>query len=125
MKQIAFITDRDILGTGGLSAAKPRLTARAILRNNKDQYAVMYASEFDLYSLPGGGIEEGELRHGTSVRWYSLSEAHDRIASPHHQTSQRKFLQARDVAALNEYLRRRDHGDYIGNTDCRDGSGIL
>lgn len=163
MKRLAIITDREILGLEGLSRAKPRLTARAVLKNNNDQYAVMYAEEFDLYSLPGGGVENGEdilhalrreireetgcscdtveplgyveenrgrqdytqisyyfivtthcrelrpnltgdeRRHGTTVGWHSLEDAYDRIAAPCHTTVQRKYLQARDVAALDAY----------------------
>lgn len=63
MDLICELTDKDVLGTDGLSNAEPRYTARAILKNDKDQYAVMYTKKFDLYSLPGGGIEgeEGKL----------------------------------------------------------------
>lgn len=50
MKLLKRITDKEILGTNGLSTAKPRLTARAILKHG-DQFAVMYAEKFDLYSL--------------------------------------------------------------------------
>ena len=60
MKRIGLITDKDILGIEGLSNAKPRLTARAIIRNLQDRYAVLYARGFHLHSLPGGGVEEGE-----------------------------------------------------------------
>ena len=60
MKLIKTITDKDILGTEGLSLAKPRLTARAIVKNKNNRYAVMYSKEFQLYSLPGGGVENGE-----------------------------------------------------------------
>ena len=60
MTLIKRITDKDILGIEGLSNAKPRYTARAILKNRDDQYAVMYAGAFHLYSLPGGGIEQDE-----------------------------------------------------------------
>ena len=60
MNHIATLTDREILGLSGLSNAKPRLTARAIVRNEDGQYAVMYAQKYNLYSLPGGGIEAGE-----------------------------------------------------------------
>lgn len=59
MKLIAEITDKEILGTEGLSSAEPRYTARAIVRNG-DLYAVMYAEKFNLYSLPGGGVNDGE-----------------------------------------------------------------
>ena len=62
MELICKITDKDILGTDGLSNAEPRYTARAVLKNDKAQYAVIYAKKFDHYSLPGGGIEEGEDR---------------------------------------------------------------
>lgn len=166
MKLLKTITDMDILGTEGLSNAKPRLTARAIVKNKENLYAVMYAREFGLYSLPGGGVEdaedildtlkrevleetgcecdhieplgyveenrahqnytttsyyfvvtthtqqldptltEDEQKHGTTVGWHTLDEAYDRIANVCHTTTQRKFLQARDVAALDAYRKR-------------------
>ena len=163
MKHIRTVTDKEILGTDGLSNAKPRLTARAIIKNHNNQYAVMYAKGFDLFSLPGGGVEDGEsiedalrrevaeetgvnilaikelgyveenraycdytqisyyfivttdstefhshltadeAKHGTTVNWYTLEEAYSHIASANHTTVQRKYLQARDVIALDEY----------------------
>lgn len=165
MKLIKKITDKDILGSDGLSHAKPRLTARGIIRNPDNLYAVMHSSEFDLYSLPGGGIEgdedllealkreileetgcfcdrieplgyvvenrahqdytttsyyfvvttgtrhlnpsltEDERNHGTTVGWYTLEDAYHRIADACHTTTQRKFIQARDIAALDAYRR--------------------
>lgn len=59
MKLIAEITDKEILGKDGLSTAKPRYTARAIVKNG-DLYAVICSEKFHPYSLPGGGIDEGE-----------------------------------------------------------------
>ena len=59
MKIIAEITDKEILGTDGLSSANPRYTARAIVKNG-DLYAVMYAKKFNLYALPGGGVDYKE-----------------------------------------------------------------
>ena len=59
MKQIAEITDKDILGTEGLSSAEPRYTARAVVKNG-DLYAVIHSEKFHPYSLPGGGIDDGE-----------------------------------------------------------------
>lgn len=60
MELICKITDKDIFGTDGLSDAEPRYTARAVLKNDKDQYAVMYTEKYDFYLLPGGGIEGKE-----------------------------------------------------------------
>ncbi len=166
MDVICELNDENVLGTGGRSGAVPRCTARAVLKNREGKYAVMHARRFDLYSLPGGGIEEGEspveaLRrevleetgcecsnitelgivkenrasldftqisyyyvvetlavtltpeltrgeklNGTSVHWCGLEEVVRLISSPEHTTVQRKYLQARDVAALNEYRKR-------------------
>ena len=60
MKLICELNDKIILGTDGLSDKTPRLTARAIVRNQDGLYAVMYADKFKLHSLPGGGVEDGE-----------------------------------------------------------------
>ena len=165
MKRIGLITDQEILGKEGRSDAKPRITARAIIRNLKNRYAVLYASDFDLHSLPGGGVEDGEnvadalkrevaeeagvnileieelgyieenraycdytqisyyfivttnsekfsphltaeeVKNGTTINWYSLEEAYELIASANHTSVQRKYLQARDVLALREYMK--------------------
>lgn len=164
MKRIARITDKDILGTDGLSNNIPRITARGILKNQKNMFAVMYSEKFNLYSLPGGGVEDGEevimaiqreiweetgcsiasmqplgyveenrahcdytqidyyfvmetndldlkphlteneANNKTTVIWLNADEMYHHIATPEHDTNQRKFLQARDVAALNYYF---------------------
>lgn len=164
MKLINEITDKDIIGTEGLSQTQPRLTARAFLFN-KDRYiAVMYAKKFSLYSIPGGGIEEGEdiidavkrelleetgckcevigevgyvyenrahcdyttisyyyiakvtcnygksfltqdeINNGTGVEWYSINDAFRLIATPCHETIQRKFIQRRDMCAFEALI---------------------
>ncbi|MFR5876210.1 MAG: NUDIX hydrolase [Eubacterium sp.] len=168
MKLLKEITDKNILGTEGLSGAKPRFTARAILRNKDDFYAVMYSKDFDFYSFPGGGIEKdetildalkrelkeetgcscdiieelgyvkenrahcdytqisyyfivttndillkpdftkAETEHKTSADWHTLDETIKLITEPVYNTSKQKFLQARDIAALNEYLKNND-----------------
>ena len=166
MKRIAVLTDRRVLGKGGFSSVKPRLTARAILKNRDGQYAAIFSERFRLYSLPGGGIEAGETaakalrrelleetgcrcvsiqglgiveenraycnftqrsfyyvvtteepyeeplltdkerKNRTEVRWLSFEELYKAIASPAHKTNQWKYVQARDVAALDEYRKR-------------------
>lgn len=60
MKRIAYLIDADILGMPGLSNAAPRLTARAVVVNPRGELAVMYAAKYDIHTLPGGGVEEGE-----------------------------------------------------------------
>lgn len=164
MKLICELTDRIVLGLDGMSSQPPRLTARGIVRNKGGMYAVMYAGKFNLYSLPGGGVEDGEdtlsalrreileetgcscdhieelgvvlenrahqdfttcsyyyvvttdqeiapiqltdeeLANKTVVQWHTLSDMVRLISEPIHTTNQRKFLQARDMAALKEYL---------------------
>ena len=167
---ITELTDKNVLGLDGMSNKAPRKTSRAIVINEEGNCAVMYAEKFNLYSLPGGGIEEGEdeitalireiyeetgctcdfveqlgivlenrnhqdyttlsyyfvihtktktktghthltdteMENGTSVQWLSLEETMHRIRDVEHETTQRKFLQARDLAALTEYLRRQE-----------------
>ena len=60
MKLICELNDKLILGRDGMSDKSPRLTARAIVRNQDGLYAVMYSDKFKLHSLPGGGVEDGE-----------------------------------------------------------------
>lgn len=174
MKHIKTITDKEILGDNTLSKAKPRRTARAVLENSNGEIALLYSREYNIYSLPGGGIEEGENikdalyrelgeetgckiisvaelgyieenrgysdytqisyyfkvttnsrdfhprltateeKYGTSIGWYSIKDAYEKITSPKHgsgnyltasQKNQIKFLRARDIAAFDEYLK--------------------
>ena len=60
MKMIKEINDAVLLGKEGESKRCPRLAARAILRRLDGKYALMYTEKFNLYSLPGGGVEKGE-----------------------------------------------------------------
>ena len=168
MNHISTLTDADVLGTPGLSAAKPRLTARAVVVNPRGMIAVMYAAKFAIHTLPGGGVEEGETieealireiteetgctidryeplgyveenrfhadytqishyyivhtldealhpqltateaENGTSTMWCTLDEAYERIAAPVFDRPQGKFLQARDLAALEAYFARKE-----------------
>lgn len=165
-KLIGILTDKNVLGTDGLSTKEPRRTSRAILINEENKYAVMYAKKFNLHSLPGGGIDNGEnersalirelfeetgcvcdsveplgvvsenrfhadftslsyyfvvhtktkqtvlhltdseIENGTILKWCSFDELYSLIKDIVHETNQRKFLQARDLLALNEYMQR-------------------
>ncbi len=164
MKAICELNDRVILGQDGMSDKPPRLTARAIVKNKDGLYAVMYAERFGLYSLPGGGVENGEdvltaLRrevleetgcvcdeirelgivtenrasldytqinyyyvvttthapgkshlteseqaNRTGVQWHTYDEMVRLINEQEFDRVQGKYLKARDVAALKEYL---------------------
>lgn len=168
MKLICALNDKIVLGLDGRCDVPPRKTARAIVQREDGLYAVMYAEKFNLYSLPGGGMEEGEdaetaLRreileetgcicdlveelgyvmenrahqnftsmshyfvvhtkgpamqihltenekaNKTSVQWHPLETVIRLISEPEHTTTQRMYLQARDVAALNEYLANKN-----------------
>lgn len=166
MKLLAELNDMNMLGLPGMSQARPRLTARAVVRRDDGLYAVMHTGKYDMYMLPGGGIDEGEsiedalrreiaeetgcrcrqiiplgyvsenrahadytqisyyfavaadgpagenhlteaeLSNGTTLQWHTLDETLRLIGAPEHQVFQRKFLQARDMAALKQYVQR-------------------
>lgn len=52
-------------------------------------------------------LTDKELEDGIILKWCSLDETVRLIEDIDHETSQRKFLQARDLAALNEYKRKK------------------
>mgnify|MGYP003313108589 CR=1 FL=1 len=60
MKTIKELNDAVLLGKDGLSDKSPRLAARAVLRRRDGKYALMFIEKFNLYCLPGGGVERGE-----------------------------------------------------------------
>lgn len=165
MKEICELNDKIILGEDGRSEKPPRLTARAVVRNQEGLYAVIYSGKFGLYSLPGGGIEDGEdaltaLRrevyeetgcscdeikelgiilenraslnytqknyyfavttthmpgknslteaeqaNRTEVQWKPFGEMARLINEQEFDRIQGKYLKARDVAALREYIK--------------------
>lgn len=80
MRRIAYLTDAELLGTPGLSDAKPRLTARAVVVAPDNRIAVMYAARYGIHTLPGGGVEEGESVAEALVREVT-EETGCRIAS--------------------------------------------
>lgn len=51
-------------------------------------------------------LTEAELAVGTKLKWCTLDETIHLIRDCEHDTVQKKFLQARDMAALNEFLRQ-------------------
>ena len=164
------MNDSILLGLPGRSKKPPRVTARAIVKNQRGQYAVMYAEKYNIYILPGGRVEDGEdiltalrreileetgctcdevqelgtiyenrasldytqvnhyfvvttnenghvttnengqshlteaeLANNTVVQWHTFEEVQRLISEPTFDRVQGKYLQARDVVALNEY----------------------
>ena len=167
MKTIAHLTDKTVLGVdNGLSSKPPRLTSRAIVKNKDGMIAILYFRKNDLYSLSGGGIENGEtpidavkrevleetgctaisiselgivsenrachdyvtisyfyvveaddhlsplaltkdeVERKTEVQWHKPEDLKKVIASSNNDTEQRKYIQARDMAAINEYFKQ-------------------
>ena len=162
-KVIGELTDKTVLGRGGISNKKPRKTARAIVVNDEGMYALVYAKKFNLYGLPGGGFElgetpvealkrevmeetgcecnrieqlgivsenrahanytvlsyyfvvhthttdgvpnytKGEMNLGTSLKWCTFEEMNRLVRNIKHETNQKRFLQARDIVALDKY----------------------
>lgn len=60
MKELAYITDKDIIGKDGLTSKPPRETSRAFLFNDKSEIAVAFSEKVNFYNIPGGGMDEGE-----------------------------------------------------------------
>lgn len=54
------LNDEKVLGTDAVSTNWPRLAARAVVRNKAGQIGLVYVEKWDLYALPGGGVEDGE-----------------------------------------------------------------
>lgn len=51
-------------------------------------------------------LTEAEIENETILKWCSFNELYSLINDITHETNQRKFLQARDILALNEYKKR-------------------
>lgn len=51
-------------------------------------------------------LTDDEIANKTTVQWHSLGDVMRLISEPKHTTTQRMYLQARDMAALNEYMSR-------------------
>ena len=51
-------------------------------------------------------LTDDEIANETTVQWHTLEEVMRLISEPKHTTTQRMYLQARDVAALEEYFSR-------------------
>ena len=96
MKLLAELTDMNLLGFPGTSDAAPRMTARAVLRRPDGMIAVMYVGKYDIYILPGGGVDEGE----------SILE------TLHREIAEETGCLCRSVRELGMVKENRAHPDY-------------
>jgi ribosomal-protein-alanine N-acetyltransferase len=62
------LNDANVLGTDAVSTNWPRLAARAVVRNRDGKIGLVYVKKYDLYALPGGGVEDGESPEDTLRR---------------------------------------------------------
>lgn len=63
------INDSDFFGGVPVYLSRiSRSSSRGILLDNQLNVAMMYMSKFDIYKLPGGGIEDGETKEDTFLR---------------------------------------------------------
>ena len=60
MKHLITLTDKDITGSDELSNAKPRIAVGIVLFDDKNHITLSHIGIWDLYGLPGGGVDEGE-----------------------------------------------------------------
>ena len=60
MKNLITLTDKDIIGSDKLSSAKPRIAVGIVLFDSEDNIALQYVGKWELHSLPGGGVDDGE-----------------------------------------------------------------
>ena len=60
LKHLITITDKDITGSENLSSAKPRIAVGVVLLDDDQNIALYYGENWDMYTLPGGGMEDGE-----------------------------------------------------------------
>lgn len=56
----------------------------------------------------GNHLTDAEKSNGTQLQWHTLEELLHLIGDPVHEVNQRKYLQARDMAALKEYIKNGD-----------------
>jgi 8-oxo-dGTP diphosphatase len=69
MRLIRRLTDSDILGGPPVWInSVSRFSSRGVLVDEQLNVAMMYMSQLNLYKLPGGGVEEGEVKEEAFLR---------------------------------------------------------
>ena len=113
---------------GGIEEKEDEFTAlkREILEetgctcDNIEQLGIVYENRFHqdytscsyYFAVNTGSLgertclTEKEIENGTGVQWCTFEELIHLIRDRVHDTTQRRFIQARDMAALDEYCKR-------------------
>jgi len=60
MTIIAAITDKNITGSHALAQTPPRHAVGVVLIDKDMNMATCYGADWDMYTLPGGGVDDGE-----------------------------------------------------------------
>lgn len=60
MELLKHITDEDISASGKVAVAPPRRAVRAVLVDEAGHMALLYIKKYDVYTIPGGGVEADE-----------------------------------------------------------------
>lgn len=68
MKLLATISDRDFGLPDKLATDEPRIAVRGILLDGRDRAAILYVGKYGMYSIPGGGVDEGETMRSALKR---------------------------------------------------------
>lgn len=63
-------------------------------------------------------LTNDEIANKTTVQWHTLDDVVRLISTPKHTTTQRMYLQARDMAALKEYFAEFTDGDHSIKERC-------
>ena len=68
MKQLLCITDRDITGSDAVSNAVPRISVGVVLFDNESNVALYFTRNWNMHTLPGGGVYENETLMSAAKR---------------------------------------------------------
>ena len=87
-----------------------KITELGIIKENRaraDYTQISYYYFVEVSSFGAPHLEPNEISNGTHAVWHTLDETARLINEFKPTTYQQEYLHARDVAALNEYLRLR------------------
>ena len=95
---------REVLEETGCHAKD--ISELGIISENRGRLDYTQISYFYIVTVGEIGelhLTQAEIDEGTEVQWHSFDKMKYLIASKIHETDQRRFIQARDLAAIEEY----------------------